>query len=135
MKKTNEQIIIAALKDYEAGIPVVKICKELKVSLKAFYYWKSLYTGMTEKNLKQYKQLISENKRLKRRCEEYNRLLEGLVEISGLKRQSMTDRKIIVKYLMKQYNISIFQACKLLDLSRSTFYYGIKKEDEEIQQQ
>ena len=131
MKKSNEKMIIDALKDHEAGVPVAKICKELNVSLKSFYYWKSLYSGMDEKKLKEYKELISENKRLKRRCEECNQLLEGLVEISGLKNKNISERKNTVKLLMEQYNVSILQACKLLDLSRSAFYYEGKKQEED----
>ena len=129
MKKSNEKIIIDALKDHEAGIPVSQICKELNVSLKAFYYWKSLYSGMDEKKLKEYKELISENKRLKRRCEDYTVLLEGLIEISGLKNRTTAERKVAIKYLI-EHNVSILQACKLLDLSRSAFYYEGKKEEE-----
>lgn len=127
MKKSNEKIIIEALKEHEAGIPATKISKKLGVSLKAFYYWKSLYSGMSEHKLRQYKELIAENKRLKRRCEEYARLVTGITDITNINKQDMHDRKTTVKYLMKEYNVSIMLACKYMNLSRSAFYYEGRK--------
>lgn len=68
MKKkryTDEQITYA-LRQAEAGTPVVDVCRQMGVSEASFYLWKKKFgsLGMTE--IRELRQLRDENARLKR---------------------------------------------------------------------
>ncbi len=67
MKKsafTNEQIAFA-LKQAETGIPVSEVIRKMGVTEQTFYRWKKKYGGMLPSDVKKYKLLEEENKRLK----------------------------------------------------------------------
>jgi putative transposase len=66
MKKhfTNEQIIYA-LRQAEAGTPVVEICRRLGVTEQTFYRWKKKFAGLGVAELARLRQLEEENKKLK----------------------------------------------------------------------
>jgi putative transposase len=49
-----------------AGRTVGQICQEIGVSEQTYYRWKSLYAGMTTKELRRLKELEAENLRLKK---------------------------------------------------------------------
>ena len=40
----------------------------------------------------------------------------------------------MVDEIVKEYNVSISRACKLMDIHRSYFYYTEKKDDSEVEQ-
>jgi putative transposase len=61
---TVEQIL-QALRQAEAGTPVVEICRKLAVTETTFYRWKKQYTGLDVSELKELRQLRDENRRLK----------------------------------------------------------------------
>lgn len=61
---TVEQIL-QALRQAEAGTPVVEICRKLAVTETTFYRWKKQYTGLDVSELKELRQLREENRRLK----------------------------------------------------------------------
>jgi putative transposase len=61
---TEEQIAMA-LRQAEAGTPVVEICRKLEVSEQTFYRWKRKYGGLGVPELRELKQLREENRRLK----------------------------------------------------------------------
>jgi putative transposase len=63
-KFTPEQIL-QALRQAEAGTPVVEICRKLAVTETTFYRWKKQYTGLDVSELRELKQLREENRRLK----------------------------------------------------------------------
>ena len=67
MKKsvfTNEQIAFA-LKQAETGIPVSEVIRKMGVTEQTFYRWKKEYGGMLPSDVKKYRLLEEENKRLK----------------------------------------------------------------------
>lgn len=66
MKKhfTNEQIIYA-LRQVEAGTPVLEICRRLGVTEQTFYRWKKKFAGLGVTELRRLRQLEEENKKLK----------------------------------------------------------------------
>jgi putative transposase len=61
---TVEQIL-QALRQAEAGTPVVEICRKLAVTETTFYRWKKQYTALDVSELKELRQLRDENRRLK----------------------------------------------------------------------
>lgn len=62
---TEEQITYA-LRQHEAGTPVVDVCRQLGVSEATFYVWKKKYAHMGVAELRELRQLREENARLKR---------------------------------------------------------------------
>jgi putative transposase len=62
---TEEQIVLA-LRQAEAGTPVVEVWRKLQVTEQTFYRWRRKYAGLGVTELRELKQLKEENRRLKR---------------------------------------------------------------------
>jgi len=67
MKKSKftETQIIRALKENEQGRKSEDICRELGIHKGTFYNWRKKYAGMEASQLKEFKELKEENRRLK----------------------------------------------------------------------
>jgi putative transposase len=67
MKKSRftEEQIAFALRQAEAGTPIVEVCRKMGVSEQTFYRWRKLYAGMGVAELRRLKQLEEENRKLK----------------------------------------------------------------------
>lgn len=67
MKKTRftESQIIKALKENELGRSVEDLSRELGIHKGTFYNWRKQYSGMDSSQLKELKELKSENAKLK----------------------------------------------------------------------
>ena len=61
---TNEQIV-HALRQAEAGTPVVDICRKLEITETTFYRWKRKFGNLGVSELRELKQLRDENRKLK----------------------------------------------------------------------
>jgi putative transposase len=61
---TEEQVALA-MRQVEAGVPVVELCRKLGISEQTFYVWKKKYAGMGVVEMRRVKQLEDENRRLK----------------------------------------------------------------------
>lgn len=68
MKKSKftETEIFNILKQVEAGVSVVDICREHGIGNATFYKWRAKYGGMDASMMKRLKELEDENSRLKR---------------------------------------------------------------------
>jgi putative transposase len=64
-KRFTPEQIIYALKQAENGKSVREVCRELGVSEQSFYQWRKKYGGMGVSELRELRQLRSENKQLK----------------------------------------------------------------------
>lgn len=64
--KFTESQIVAILKEGEAGVSVVELCRKYAISSPTYYAWKSKYAGATVSDLTRMRELESENTRLKR---------------------------------------------------------------------
>jgi putative transposase len=64
VRYTEEQII-GVLKEAEAGMPIVELCRKHGISDATYYNWKAKYGDMTVSDAKKLKQLEDENRRLK----------------------------------------------------------------------
>lgn len=63
-KFTEEQVALA-LRQAEAGTPVVEICRKLGITEATFYRWKKKFGGLGVPELRELRQLREENRRLK----------------------------------------------------------------------
>jgi putative transposase len=61
---TSEQIAYA-LKQVEAGVPMVEVCRKYGVSQQTFYRWRAKFGELAPSEMRRLKDLEDENKRLK----------------------------------------------------------------------
>lgn len=64
-KRFSEEQIIGILKQAQAGMKVVDLCRQHGISDVTFYNWRSKYGGMEVSEAKRLKALENENKQLK----------------------------------------------------------------------
>lgn len=65
-KRFTEEQIIGFLREAEAGLPVVELCRRHGFSEASYYLWRSKFGGMSVPDAKRLKELEAENGRLKR---------------------------------------------------------------------
>lgn len=75
----SEEQIIGVLKEQEAGMPTVEVCRRHGVSPATFYKWKSKFGGMEVSEAKRLRSLEDENAKLKKL------LAEAMLDIGVLK--------------------------------------------------
>ncbi len=61
----TEEQIIGVLKQAEAGMKTVEICRQHGISGATYYKWKAKYGGLEVSEARRLKQLEDENRRLK----------------------------------------------------------------------
>lgn len=59
-----------------------------------------------------------------------NKILKDVIE----KTLEPEVKKELTDEIVKEYNVNISRACKLMDIHRSYFYYTEKKDDSEVEQ-
>jgi putative transposase len=64
-KRFTEEQIIGILKQAQAGMKIVDLCRMHGISDATFYNWRSKYGGMEVSDAKRLKDLETENRRLK----------------------------------------------------------------------
>ena len=65
-KRFSVEQIVAVLKQVEAGLPVVEVCRQVGITEQTFYRWKKQYVGLQSDQVRQLKQLQEENGKLKK---------------------------------------------------------------------
>jgi putative transposase len=65
-KRFTEEQILSILKEQQAGLKVLKICRKHEISDATFYTWRTKYSGMGVSEVRRLRQLEEENRRLKR---------------------------------------------------------------------
>ena len=65
-KRFSEEQIIGVLKEAEAGMKVVDLCRKHGISDVTFYKWRSKFGGLEISEARRLKRLEEENQRLKR---------------------------------------------------------------------
>jgi len=64
-KRFSEEQILSILKEQQAGVKVLEICRKYGISDATFYTWRTKYNGMTVSEVRRLRQLEEENRRLK----------------------------------------------------------------------
>ncbi len=64
-KRFSEEQIIGTLKQAQAGMKIVDLCRQHGISDATFYNWRSKYGGMEVSEAKRLKALENENRQLK----------------------------------------------------------------------
>lgn len=87
MKKSrfSETQIIGIIKQQEAGMKTVDVCREHGISQATFYNWKAKYSGMESSDVQRLRELEQENARLKRMYAELSLDHQILKEVLGKK--------------------------------------------------
>jgi putative transposase len=65
-KRFSEEQIIGFLKEADAGLPVVELCRKHGFSDASYYKWKAKFGGMEVSDAKRLRALEEENSKLKR---------------------------------------------------------------------
>ena len=65
-RRFTEEQIIGILKQGEAGMKIVEVCRQNGISDATFYKWREKYGNMTVSEARRLHQLEEENSRLKR---------------------------------------------------------------------
>lgn len=68
MKKQRFSVeqIVAVLKQAELGLPVADLIRQIGISEQTFYRWKRQYAGLESDQVRELKQVVEENARLKK---------------------------------------------------------------------
>ena len=75
----SDDQIIGILKEHQAGLSAVELCRKYGVSDATFYKWRSKYGGMDVSEAKRLKSLEEENGKLKRL------LADAMLDVSTLR--------------------------------------------------
>lgn len=75
----SDEQIIGILKEHQAGLSAVELCRKYGVSDATFYKWRSKFGGMELAEAKRLKALEDENGKLKRL------LADAMLDVSTLK--------------------------------------------------
>ncbi len=78
-KRFTEEQIIGILKQAQAGMKIVDLCRMHGISDATFYNWRTKYGGMEVSDAKRLKELETENRRLKQL------LADSMLEIRAIK--------------------------------------------------
>lgn len=65
-KRFSVEQIVAVLKQAELGLPVADLIRQVGISEQTFYRWKRQYAGLESDQVRELKQVVEENARLKR---------------------------------------------------------------------
>ena len=75
----SEEQIIGILKEHQAGMPVVALCRKHGISDATLYTWRSKYGDMEVSDARKLKTLEDENRRLKKL------LAESMLDVATLR--------------------------------------------------
>ncbi len=65
-KRFSVEQIVAVLKQADLGLPVADVLRQVGISEQTFYRWKKQYGGLQSDQVRELKQLVDENARLKK---------------------------------------------------------------------
>ena len=84
-KGHTEEQIVAVLRQVEAGARVEEVCRKAGISGATYYLWKRQYSGVGVSELRELRQLLEENWRLKRLVADWSMDRQILQEIVSKK--------------------------------------------------
>ena len=78
-KRYTEEQIIGALKEADAGMPILELCRKYGIHQTTLYNWKAKYGGLSVNEARRLKALEEENRKLK------NIVADQTLDIQALK--------------------------------------------------
>ncbi|HBC0359489.1 TPA: IS3 family transposase, partial [Citrobacter farmeri] len=105
------------------GRTVRDVCREAAISEVSYYNWKAKYGGMEAADIKKIKDLEDENRRLKQMFADLSLECRALKDVIEKKPLKPVIKRELASYLISQFAMSIRQACRMLSLSRTVFFY------------
>ena len=75
----SDEQIIGILKEHQAGLPALELCRKYGISDATFYTWRKKYGGMEVSEARRLKSLEEENAKLKRL------LADAMLDVSTLR--------------------------------------------------
>lgn len=132
MKKSRfyEEQIAMALRQVEAGAPVVEICRSLQITEQTLYRWKKKYRGLGTPEIRELRQLREENKNLKQ-------LVADLTPDKHILQESLKkvlkpgERRLWVEWAWVAYQVSVRRACVASGFSISSIVYKSRRSSQE----
>jgi putative transposase len=121
-KRCSEEQIIYALRTVEAGANMGDACRQLDVSEQTYFRWRKQYAGLGVSELRWLKQLEEENASLKCLVADLSldkRMLQEVLE----KSLRPARKRPIVDWLTATFAVSKVQACRLMLLGASSYWY------------
>lgn len=121
MKKRRYSVeqIVAALKQVEMGLPVADLIRQLGISEMTYYRWKKQYSGLESEQVRELKQVLEENARLKKLVAELS-LDKAVLQDVLSKNPRPSLMKQVVDYVTRIHGYSQRKACRLTRQHRST---------------
>ena len=65
-KRYSTEQIVSALKQAEMGMPVADLIRQMGITEQTYYRWKKKYGGLESDQVRELKQVLEENTRLKK---------------------------------------------------------------------
>ncbi|HEX2680648.1 MAG TPA: IS3 family transposase [Candidatus Dormibacteraeota bacterium] len=118
------------LKEHQAGIPVVELCRKHGISDATFYTWRSRYGGMEVSDARKLKVLEDENRKLKKLLAESMLDVATLREALGKKLLTPSSRRMVVTWAVDEKGYSQRRACALIGIAPKTYRYVSSRSDD-----
>ena len=116
----SEAQIIEILRQADAGMKVMDLCRQHEISDATLYKWRSKYGGLGVSEAVRLRQLVGENRHLKR-------LVADQAGHPGAQRgawEKLTEpaeRRQAVRHVIAAHGYSERRACSLIELNRRTY--------------
>ncbi|WP_371858497.1 IS3 family transposase [Gluconacetobacter liquefaciens] len=119
-KRFSVEQIVACLKQAELGLPVADLIRQIGISEQTFYRWKKQYAGMESDQVRELKQVVEENARLKKLVAELSLDKAVLQDVLSKKFPRPALMKEVVAYVVTRHGYSQRRACGVVRQHRST---------------
>lgn len=120
--------IAQALRQAEAGTPVVEICRRLQVSEQTFYRWEKKFGELGTPEIRELRQLREENRKLKQLVADLSldkTILQDSLRKNGEPRGLIpAQRRTWVRWVQEAYGVSERTACDAGGVARSSVRYA-----------
>ncbi|WP_435693844.1 IS3 family transposase [Rhizobium lusitanum] len=119
-KRFSVEQIVAVLKQAELGLPVADLIRQVGISEQTFYRWKKQYGGLQSDQVRELKQVLEENTRLKKLVAELSLDKAVLQDVLSKKFSRPALMKQVVAYVTACHGYSERRARALTRQHRST---------------
>jgi putative transposase len=102
------------------GLPVADLIRQVRISEQTYYRWKKQYAGLESDQVRELKQVVEENARLKRLVAEPSLDKAVLQDVLSKKVPRPALLKPVVRYVQTSHGFSERRACSVTGQHRST---------------